>query len=225
MAGNTIDTKEREGWDPSEHYKNTAIAEEYDRVRFKSVAGRVFNRLEKEAIKRSFAGLPANSLILDAPSGTGRLAEELLEMGHRVIGVDISPHMLEVAKKKLARFGDRYETRVADVKTLDPKELQVDAVLCARVLMHFPLDEAGEFLKSVSRLTSGPVVFNHSVVTTYHRGRRVVKKALRNQNSAGYSLAPGDVSTLISAAGLKEQSRTPVLPGVSEAVFFTCNKA
>lgn len=222
MAEHSTDKKIENYWDPSERYKDTAIAEEYDRIRFASVSGRVFDKLEKAALKRSLADLPPNSLILDAPSGTGRLAEAVLEMGHRVVGVDISPQMLAVAEKKLARFGDKYTTHVSDVKDLDFEDGHFDAVLCARVLMHFPLNEQIDFLAAVSRLSKGPVIFNQSVLTAYHRGRRLVKKALGNQTPANYPLMPNEKKQLLDGVGLKQTSKFTVLPLVSEAVFYRC---
>ncbi|WP_078118736.1 methyltransferase domain-containing protein [Thiosocius teredinicola] len=216
--------KYRKNWDPSEHYKDIAVAEAYDKARFSSVAGRVFDRLEKNALGKALSALPNDSLILDAPTGTGRLAEKMLQMGHRVVGADISPQMLHVAERKLAPFGDRYTTIHSDVHDLHGDALHVDAVVCARVLMHFPLSEQIDFLSAVAKLTDGPVIFNQSVVTGYHRARRALKKMLRNQAPAAFPLSSDEVNQLIDGAGLVEEQRYSVMPAVSEAVFFVCRK-
>ena len=100
MAQDNDGGKYKKNWNPAEHYKEIEIAENYDKARFSSIPGQIFDRLEKKALRKMMSGLPNDSLIMDAPTGTGRLAETLLEMGHRVVGVDISPEMLEVAKKK-----------------------------------------------------------------------------------------------------------------------------
>ncbi len=212
----------KKNWTPSEHYKDTKIAEQYDKERFSSVSGKVFDRLEKAAIRRAFRDLPADSLILDAPSGTGRLAETLLEMGHRVVGLDISPAMLTVAQRKLARFGERYQTRVADVNDLALEPKQFDAALCARVLMHFPIEEQIAFLSAVCHATRRTVVFNQSLDTTYQRLRRQVKRMLGNQAPASFPITPAEARRLIQEAGLIEQARYHVLPLVSEATVFAC---
>jgi demethylmenaquinone methyltransferase/2-methoxy-6-polyprenyl-1,4-benzoquinol methylase len=44
--------------------------------------------------------------VLDVATGTGLVAEQLLAQGHRVTGLDQSPDMLAVARR---RFGDRVE--------------------------------------------------------------------------------------------------------------------
>ena len=41
-------------WDPVTHYKEIAVAERYDRERFSSLAGRVFNALERYCMRRTF---------------------------------------------------------------------------------------------------------------------------------------------------------------------------
>src|SRR4029450_1802236 len=140
-------------WDPTSHYKDIAVAERYDRERFSGIAGRVFNALERRVISRAFRPISRSLTVLDLPCGTGRLAETLLADGFRVVGVDISPSMLEVARRQLVRFGRQFETRVGDVRELARAERGTyDVALCARVLMHFPLEEQIEFLRSVALL-------------------------------------------------------------------------
>jgi 2-polyprenyl-3-methyl-5-hydroxy-6-metoxy-1,4-benzoquinol methylase len=216
--------KYKKNWNPAEHYKEIEIAENYDNARFSSIPGRVFDRLEKKALRKMMLELPGNSLIMDAPTGTGRLAETVLEMGHRVVGVDISPEMLEVAKKKLKRFGDRYQTINSDVHSINLEKESFDAVICARVLMHFPLEEQISFLSAVSSYSKGLVVFNQSVITDYHRMRRYVKSLLGNQVPASFPLTKDEVGNLITGTLLTEVRRSQVLPLVSEAVFFSCRK-
>src|SRR4051812_11349050 len=54
-----------------------------------------------------FAGLAPGSEVLDAGCGPGLVAEAFLEAGHRVSGVDLSAEMVERARRRCARFGDR----------------------------------------------------------------------------------------------------------------------
>jgi SAM-dependent methyltransferase len=211
-------------WDPYSYYKNTEVAGQYDSSRFSSLSGRVFDRLEKAALRAAVRDLPPESLVLDAPSGTGRLAETLLEMGHRVVGVDISREMLTVAQRKLERFGQRYKAVVSDARDLGFEPESFDAVLCARVLMHFPLDEQIDFLGAISKFSKGLVVYNQGVLTNYHRARRWLKRLLRNQSPASFPLQVAEVDQLMRGAGLIQSRRHSVMPFVSEAVFFVCKK-
>lgn len=207
-------------WNPTTHYKEVAVAERYDNERFRSLAGRAFNALERSAVRRAFSSTARSSLIVDVPCGTGRLAQALLDEDFHVVGVDISPAMLHVAQRKLERFGNRFETVVADVHELAQRERAIyDAALCARVLMHFPLDRQIGFLKSVALLTRGTVVFSQSLSTPYQRARRRLKRTLGNQPPATYPITESDLSKLLAGAGLREVRRVRVASLVSEGMF------
>jgi 2-polyprenyl-3-methyl-5-hydroxy-6-metoxy-1,4-benzoquinol methylase len=205
-------------WDPVNHYKEVAVAERYDRERFSGVAGRVFNALERRVISRAFRPIPRDQTVLDLPCGTGRLAETLLADGFHVVGVDISGAMLDVARRKLERFGSRFETRVGDVHELARTERKTyDVALCARILMHFPLEEQIRFLRSVAALTRGTVIFSQSLSTPYQRFRRQIKKVLRNPLPAAYPITTRELETLLDGAGLREVRRLRLSPLISEA--------
>jgi ubiquinone/menaquinone biosynthesis C-methylase UbiE len=211
-------------WDPTENYKRKSVAESYDGLRFSSLAGRLFNTLEKRLIRRAFAGLSRTAVVGDVPCGTGRLAEELLEAGFTVVGVDISPAMLEVAGRRLARFGPKFRTETHDARDLMVQGAMFDAALCARVLMHFPLDEQIAFLRAVAAVTNGRLVFTQGLDTRYHRFRRTVKRLLGNQRPAVFPLTSADLAMLIREAGLREVQRYSVLPLLSEAVVVVTEK-
>jgi len=212
-------------WDPVTHYKEVAVAERYDRERFSSLPGRVFNALEKHNMRKAFRAVSRDQTVLDLPCGTGRFSEVLLEEGFKVIGIDISQAMLEVAKRKLERFGPRFETRVADVRELAKKESKrYDVALCARVLMHFPLEEQISFLRSVAELTRRQVVFTQSLSTPYQRLRRRIKRLLGNQPPAGYPITEAELKTLLAGAGLKEVGRLRPMPLVTEAIYVIAER-
>lgn len=211
-------------WDPREHYKDNRVAETYDSSRFSSLPGRIFDRLEKRALLRSLRSLPVHSEIVDVPCGTGRLAEALLAAGYGVTGIDISRAMLNQAVARLARFGDRFSCKVGDAGQLGQPERPFDAAVCARILMHFPLDQQIEFLRSVSHQTNGLVVFNQSYNSRYQRIRRQFKRLLRNAEPIAFPLSEADLDRLLNGAGLREVRRVWVAPGISEAFFLVAKK-
>ena len=213
-------------WDPVTHYKEIAVAERYDRERFSRLSGRVFNALEKYHMRRAFKRISRNATIMDLPCGTGRFAEVLLEEGFKVVGIDISAAMLEVARRKLQRFGGRFETRVADVLDLAKQERKCyDVALCARVLMHFPLEEQITFLRSVAELTKGQVVFTQSLSTPYQRFRRRIKRLIGNPPPATYPITETELKTLLAGAGLKEVGRLRPMALLTEAIYVIAEPA
>ena len=211
-------------WNPDEHYKSSTVAANYDESRFSGISGRVFNSLEKRLVAKCFSVLPKGSLIADAPCGTGRLAGALLDAGYRVHGFDISEAMLGVAQRHLRSHGGNFTCEVANLKEHPPSEPMYDGSLCARVLMHFPLDQQIEFLVGVAKLSRSVVVINQSYDSGYHRFRRRLKRWIGNQPPANFPIGDQSIKLLLEKSGLREVRRYHLLPLISEAVYIVAEK-
>jgi len=126
--------------------------------------------LEQPIVWEILDGLPTGTA-LDAACGTGRHAEHLAALGHAVIGVDISPEMLTVARAKVPgadfREGDLYQLPV-------PGQ-HVDVVVCALALTHVP--ELTPVLRELVRVLrpGGHLVISDSRGLLGHFGSPVVK--------------------------------------------------
>jgi trans-aconitate 2-methyltransferase len=75
--------------------------------------------------------LEGDETVLDAGCGSGRVTEVLAEQlpRGRVIALDGSPSMLDQARERLSRFGDRVAFVEADLAAPLPLEEPVDAIL------------------------------------------------------------------------------------------------
>jgi ubiquinone/menaquinone biosynthesis C-methylase UbiE len=69
---------------------------------------------------------------LDAACGTGRHARRLVDLGHRVVGVDVSPEMLDRARPSVPEA----EFHEGDVVALPLDAASVDVAVCALALEH-----------------------------------------------------------------------------------------
>lgn len=76
--------------------------------------------------------------ILDVGTGTGFLALILTELGHDVVGIDLSEGMLEVAREKAEKFGLKIEFKIGDAENLPFGDGSFDAVVCRHVLWTLP---------------------------------------------------------------------------------------
>ena len=212
-------------WNPDEHYKSRTVAAEYDDSRFSHVPGRVFNFLDKRLIVKCFSALPEGAMIADAPSGTGRLAEALLDAGYRVHGFDISEAMLGVAQQRLRAHGGNFTCEVANLKERPSSKPIYDGALCARVLMHFPLDQQIEFLTGVVALSRSVVVINHGLDSPYQRFRRRLKRLFGDRHTpASNPISNLQITTLLREAGLREVTRHRLFPLISEAVYIVAER-
>jgi trans-aconitate 2-methyltransferase len=89
--------------------------------------------------------LAGTERVLDAGCGSGRVTELLAErLPHgRVVALDGSPAMIEAARVRLARFGERIDYVVADLAQPLPIE-PVDAIL-STATFHWVADHAALF--------------------------------------------------------------------------------
>jgi SAM-dependent methyltransferase len=89
--------------------------------------------VEEPVVREIIDALPVG-VALDAACGTGRHGAYLASLGHRVIGVDATPEMLDVARAKIPA-GEFYE---ADLRELPVADDSVDLVVCAIAASHLP---------------------------------------------------------------------------------------
>ena len=100
---------------------------------------------EEPIVHGIVAGLPLGDA-LDAACGTGRHAAHLVQLGHRVIGVDGTEAMLAVARTKLPGI----DLRVGRLEALPVDDDSVDLVTCALALTHVP--DLGQAMKEFARV-------------------------------------------------------------------------
>jgi ubiquinone/menaquinone biosynthesis C-methylase UbiE len=100
------------------------------------------DRLNARMLERIFArlGSPPGALALDAGCGAGYHSLALARRGCRVIGIDISSHILDQAAASAARAGldERVEFRCDSLEDLSFPDETFDLVHCRGVLMHIP---------------------------------------------------------------------------------------
>lgn len=98
---------------------------------------------------------PGNAL--DAACGTGRYSEFLNSLGHKVIGVDLSPNMLFQARKNRSKQINFLQGNLTKIPL---KDESIDLAICALALAHLPnTDEALSELFRVVR-SKGHIVIS-----------------------------------------------------------------
>lgn len=99
--------------------------------------------------------LRGDETVVDAGCGPGRLTAELLDrLPHgRVIAVDASPAMLEVAARELERYGDRVELVHCDLLALDMDSIA--DVVVSTATFHWVLDHPALFARLHRALKPG----------------------------------------------------------------------
>ena len=102
-----------------------------------------------------YLALGTGQLGLDLGTGTADLAIAVIRRsgpGTRVIGMDITPEMLEVGRKKLTRLGlqDRIELRIGDAEHIDLPDNSVDGCCSAFTVRN--LGDIGQGFREMMRV-------------------------------------------------------------------------
>ena len=109
----------------------------------KSVRHDLHSKREKNAWQEIFMGALGKEklTVLDVGTGPGIVAFLLLELGHDVIGVDVSEEMLRTARKNATRFNLPVKFRQGDAENLPFEDESFDAVINRHVLWTLPNPE------------------------------------------------------------------------------------
>jgi ubiquinone/menaquinone biosynthesis C-methylase UbiE len=118
----------------------------------------------------------AEGPVLELAVGTGRIAIPIAQRaGKRVVGIDLSPAMLALARERATAAGVEVELREGDMRDLD-EERATDLVICPyRALLHLPTwaDRRGVFervaraLRPGGRFAWNAFVFHHRYAHEY----------------------------------------------------------
>lgn len=122
-----------------------AHAEEYDRmVSAEDHQGNLIRALGEIAPL-------SGARVLEVGAGTGRITRALLAQGATVTATEISPSMVEVARRNLAGFApERWTVDVADTRSLPTPDGWADVAVAGWVLGHFREWHAASWREAVS---------------------------------------------------------------------------
>lgn len=113
--------------------------------------------------------------VLDAGCGTGTMAQELALRGAQVSAVDISPQLIDIAKRRLhPALHDQIDFQAGDMS--DPALGHFDHVLAMDSLIYYRDADIGRVIGNLSNRTAQSIVFTVAPRTTllmamWHAGK------------------------------------------------------
>lgn len=161
MDGSTTYTATRERL---EHYFDRTAAKTWERLTSDAPVSRIRQtvRAGRDAMRAELLSrLPADLTgrrVLDAGCGAGPMTVELARRGAEVVAVDISPSLLEVARRRLPpALSDQVTFRAGDM--LDEAFGAFDHVVAMDSLIHYGAADIARALGRLAPRTSGAIVF------------------------------------------------------------------
>jgi trans-aconitate 2-methyltransferase len=166
--------------------------------------------------------LRGDETVLDAGCGSGRVTERLLDRlpRGRVIALDGSPAMVEAARGRLARYGDRVSFVTADLAAPLPlDDASVDAIL-STATFHWVTDHDRLFRHLAAVLRSG----GRLVAQCGGQGNTAAVRAVLAEVGDGWLgpwtfASPADTKRRLEGAGFTDveawltDEPTPIEPG------------
>ncbi|WP_169972784.1 class I SAM-dependent methyltransferase [Tautonia rosea] len=150
------------------------------------------------------AELKPESLVLDVGCGPGLVAEALLEAGHRVVGIDLSPEMIARARTRCERFGDRVEFLVGSLQDHQPAEFAPFDACLSRYVLHHVHDPMLFIARQAALLRSGGVLVLSDQTTdpdpqarSWHQGIERLRDHTHTSNAT-----PGELADLLTVSGM-----------------------
>ncbi|MET7701087.1 class I SAM-dependent methyltransferase [Streptomyces sp. NPDC005485] len=148
--------------------------------------------------------LPPAARTLDVGSGTGRpTAAALIAAGHSVLGVDVSPVMVELATRQVPEA----EFRRADIRDLPLEAASFDGVCVFFSLLQMTRAEQSALMR---RLALALRPDGHLVLATVPADVEDAEVAFMDQPVRATSFAEEDFVAMVRAAGLTVLSRRSI---------------
>lgn len=117
----------------------------YNQLAYAYAATRSFSQDDND-LDAFVQNLPRGARILDLGCGCGvPIAAKLVSRGYSVIGLDLSPVQVRLARKNVT--GGYFAIR--DLRTLQPNEFKVDGIVSFHTLFHVPRVEQARLLKTL----------------------------------------------------------------------------
>ena len=135
-----------------------AEAAKYDKRSFASSRGSFSAQYKNELaidFLEKYGALHDTSLILDCPSGTGRITHAIVSSGKpfgHIDAVDISQGMLKVNQDNLPAHRDKVTFTTVNMKQMDFEDNYFDAVVIASFAYLVPMAEYKDYVADIHRV-------------------------------------------------------------------------
>ena len=212
-----------------DRFDTNEVAQQY-RAKKNIVTSR--NLREWRCIEKALHGVGSGAAVLDLPCGSGRLEPLLEKRGYRVTAADSSHHMLDQAIDSYLSASGNSRLPIhmrfiqQNVMQTTFAENEFDAVICNRLLHHFPTPDLRRMaLIELARISNGVVIISFFSNFAFSALRFHLKNHLANRQPTDrvpiwFQVLEKD----LAAAGLQCTGTFPVRRGLSPQTYLRLEK-
>lgn len=128
--------------------KNTIAVSTYEKIAGTYTRKYFRDKSDLPFIDRFLGHLKPGSKVLDVGCGPGQFSKYISGKGFRVVGIDLSKEMLNIAKKKVPKV----RFKLMDMRNLKFDDESFDGLLVAYSLIHIPSKDVVKNLKGFYRI-------------------------------------------------------------------------
>ena len=182
-------------------YRDSRIAEGYDRTRFSGLLGRMKLRRDRALVQRALREVGPADFLLDLPCGTGRFMPTLADHARDLVSADISLEMMKVASHRFP--GRRASFIQCSVEELPFKNSCFDLTFTARFLLHLPPGLRQTAFCELARVSRRWVFFDCLMVGGPKGWLRRAFKKERKGGKSKKRMEKAELIKMLDSAGLR----------------------
>ncbi len=207
-------------------YRKTNTVNEYDKVRFSSLKGKFYARLQRNAIKVLMKAVPKGSTILDMPCGTGRLDSLLMNEGYKILVADVSYEMLKHTKLRIQKkhCPSFWGALALDGCAMPFCSNSFSCVLTIKLMHLIPDSTKLSIAEEINRVTSRFLIVSFSYDSFFAKFKRFSKRFISPKTIQEKSLSLADISELLGNAGLIIKKKRYIFRLYSEEIIVLAEK-
>jgi len=162
-------------------YQNETDASSYDQKRFTSMRGRIGHYLDRRALGKALSQLSDHQVhtLIDIPCGTSRISKDLIKLGYKLFGSDISFEMMENGKNKISHFRSFYGFAQCDASRAAFIDNSFDCLVCVRFIGHIPAEYRDSIFSEFGRISRFSII-ELSLESNIAKMRKKIDRLLRS---------------------------------------------
>ena len=170
---------------------------------------RLSTRVEYKVIEKCFRLTGGgHDLILDLPSGAGRLFKAFQPFGKRFVEMDISLEMLKFVRTNLAEW--KPSLGVGSAFAMPLKDQSVDVAFSARLFHHVPdQKERHQYIKELCRVARKNVIFTFFHTWSLKNILRMIRRPF-NRKKPKVTMTTGELREVAKSVGWEVVTTIPL---------------
>jgi SAM-dependent methyltransferase len=184
------------------------MARDYDKERFSSLKGKLYNWFEKRSITKALKCFSKYRRILDIPCGSGRITEHIIRLGFKKVeGTDISDDMLSIARTRLPNTFF-YKSDIETICNHRNMYKLYSSIVSVRFMGHLP------YPQKIKALNAMKYISTFQIITFYH------KKWYKPTPKNWYPIEEKELEHLFEVCKLTPLYKYPVCLGWSDGTTY-----